>query len=167
MLVDASPLIYLAKLDALDVVAQAGHVPLVTPEVERETSRPGLAYRFADAVTIANALRDQVLVRIALSQDEALDATRLATSARGIHPGESEVLAIAAARGLPVLLYERRALRLARSLGLDAWSPIQLLVAGTPDPAQLRDRIVRFAGLVELRYSEVDALLRALEGNRR
>jgi len=165
-LVDASPLIYLAKLDALDVFARAGHVPLVTPEVERETARPGLAYRFPDAVSIGDALRDRVLTRIILSEDERADAGRLAASARGIHPGESEVLAVATGRDIPVLLYERRALRLARSLGLDTWSPIRLLVEGTPHPAQLRDRIVGFARLVELRYGEVDELLRALEGNR-
>ena len=46
VMVDASPLIYLAKLDALDVFARAGHVPYVTPEVERETARAGLAYRY-------------------------------------------------------------------------------------------------------------------------
>ena len=62
-MVDAGPLIYLAKLDALDVFAQTGHVPLITPEVERETARAGLAYRFPDALAIAEALRDGVLVR--------------------------------------------------------------------------------------------------------
>ncbi len=166
MLVDASPLICLAKLDALDVFAQAGHMPLVTPEVERETSRPGLAYRFTDAVTIADAFLDETLIRVTVSTEEHADAVRLVTTAHGIHQGESEVLAVALARRLPVLLYERRALRLARSLGLDTWSPIRLLVAGTPDQPQLRDRIVRFAGLVELRYREVDELFRALEGKR-
>lgn len=105
-------------------------------------------------------------MRVTVSDEEHTDAGRLATTARGIHQGESEVLAVSIARDLPALLYERRALRLARSLGTDPWSPIRLLVAGTPDLARLRDRIVRFAGLVELRYREVDELLRTLEGKR-
>lgn len=162
-MVDAGPLIYLAKLDALDVFAAAGQVPIVTPEVERETSRPGLAYRYPDAVSIAEALRNGVLERTTVSAEERRVAQRLTAEVGGIDPGESEVLAVAVARGLPALLYERRAVRLARSLGLDTWSPIRLLLAGTSDAAQLRDRIVRFARLVEMRFEDVEELIRRIE----
>jgi len=163
-MVDASPLIYLAKLDALDVFGQAGHVPLITPEVERETARPGLAYRFPDALAIAEAIRDGVLVRTELTDAEQRVATRLAAEAGGLDAGESEVLAVAEARELPVLLHERRAIRLARSLGLDTWSPVRLLMAGTPDRELLRDRVLRFARLVQMRFEDVEALMERLEG---
>lgn len=166
MLVDASPLIYLAKLDALDVFSAAGQAPLVTPEVQRETSRPGLAYRFPDAVLIADALRGGLLA-LTVSDDERRVAERLGVDAGGLDRGESEVLAVAVNRRLPVLLYERRAARLARSLGLDTWSPIRLLVAGTPDREQLRDRLIRFARLVEMRFEDVDELIRSIERRRR
>ena len=163
-MVDASPLIYLAKLDALDVFVRAGHVPYITPEVERETSRAGLAYRYPDALAIAEAIRDGVLVRIELTDQERRAAGRLATESGGLDAGESEVLAVAEARELPVLLHERRAIRLARSLGLDTWSPIRLLMAGTPDRGLLRDRVLRFARLVQMRFEDVEALMERIEG---
>jgi len=74
------------------------------------------------------------------------------------------VLAVAEARELPVLLHERRAIRLARSLGLDTWSPIRLLMAGTPDRGLLRDRVLRFARLVQMRFEDVEALMERIEG---
>lgn len=163
-MVDAGPLIYLAKLDALDVFAQTGHVPLITPEVERETARAGLAYRFPDALAIAEALRDGVLVRTDVSDQERHVAARLSTEAGGLDPGESEVLAAAEARELPVLLYERRAIRLSRSLGLDTWSPVRILMQGTPDRQLLRSRVLRFARLVQMRFEDVEALVQRVEG---
>ena len=163
----AGPLVYLAKLDALDVFARAGHVPYVTPEVERETARAGLAYRYPDALAIAGAIRDGVLVRTELTDEERRGAARLSTDAGGLDAGESEVLAAAEARELPVLLHERRAIRLARSLGLDTWSPIRLLMAGTLDRGLLRDRILRFARLVQMRFEDVEALMERIEGTPR
>jgi predicted nucleic acid-binding protein len=166
-MVDASPLIYLAKLDALDVFAQVGHVPLITPEVERESARPGLAYRFPDALTIAEAIRDGILVRTELTEEERRIAARLGAEAGGLDAGESEVLAAAEARELPVLLHERRAIRLARSLGLDTWSPLRLLMEGTAELDLLRERVLRFARLVQMRFEDVEALIQRIEGTAR
>gem|GEM_PF-3462295 len=164
VMVDASPLIYLAKLDALDVFGLAGHVPLITPEVERETARPGLAYRFPDALMIAEALRDGVLVRTELSEQERTVASQLGAEAGGLDAGESEVLAAAGARELPVLLHERRAIRMARSLGLETWSPVRLLIEGTPDRELSRTRVLEFARMVQMRFEDVEALVRRIEG---
>src|SRR5687768_12364491 len=106
MLVDASPLIYLAKLEAMDVFEQSGHTPLITPRVERETARPGLAYEYPDAMVIADALRSGTLSRTSLSEAEQRVAERLVAEAGGLDPGEAEVLAAAGQRQLPVLLFE-------------------------------------------------------------
>jgi predicted nucleic acid-binding protein len=163
LIVDAGPLIYLAKLEALDVSRVAGHTPLVTPEVERETARPGLAYVYPDALLVAEALRNGVLTRTVLSEEEHLTARRLAREAGGLDAGEAEVLAAAASRSLPVLLFERQAVRLARSLGLDTWSPIRLLLAGTPDSALLRERLVGFARLVSMRIEDVETVIQSIE----
>jgi predicted nucleic acid-binding protein len=162
-MVDAGPLIYLAKLDALDVFAGAGHQPLVTPEVERETARPGLAYIYPDASLIAEALRDGLLQRTGLSEEENEVAERLTTEAGGLDRGESEVIAAAARRSLPALLYERRAIRLARSLGLEVWSPLRLLVVGTNESELLRERARRFARLVEMRFEQLERVIREIE----
>ena len=166
-MVDAGPLIYLAKLGALDVFARAGHVPLITPEVERETARAGLAYRFPDAIAVAEAIRDGILVRTELTDEERRVAARLGTEAGGLDAGESEVLAAAEARELPVLLHERRAIRLAKSLGLVTWSPVRLLFEGTPDRELLRVRVLRFARLVQMRFEDAEALLQRIEGTTR
>ncbi len=166
VLVDASPLIYLAKLDALDVFAGSGHQPLVTAEVERETARAGLAYDHPDAMTIAEALRDGALHRTTISDRERAVAQRLGAEAGGLDIGESEVLAAAQARRLPVVIFERRATRLARSMGLETWSPVRLLIAGTADAGLRRDRIIRFGRLVAMRYEDVEALIRWIEGRK-
>ena len=166
MLVDASPLIYLAKLEALDVFATVGYEPLVTPAVERETSRAGLAYVYPDAALISQGLRTGVLSRTQLTAAEESVARRLGAEAGGLDPGEAEVLAAAATRSLPVLLFERRALRLARSLGVEAWSPVRLLIDGTPDPAARVDRLTRFARLVQMRFEDLERLVGGIEEGR-
>lgn len=163
VLVDAGPLIYLAKLDALDVFEHAGHTALVTPEVERETARPGLAYVYPDALMIAEALARGVLSHTALSESERVAADELMGEAGGLDMGEAEVLAVAAGRTLPVLLFERRATRLARALGIDTWSPLRLLAAGTPDRRLLRERVLAFARLVDMRFEDVEQLIQGIE----
>jgi predicted nucleic acid-binding protein len=166
-MVDASPLIYLAKIDALDVFMGAGFRPMVTPAVERETATAGLAYEHPDAAVVANAIRDGTLEPTKLSREEEQEADRLMAASGGLDRGEAEVLAAAASRTLPVLLFERRATRLAASLGLEAWSAVEILVAGTPDGRLLRTRVLAFAGLVNMRFADLDALLRRIEGDDR
>jgi predicted nucleic acid-binding protein len=166
-MVDASPLIYLAKLDALDVFKAAGFGPLVTPEVERETARAGLAYEHPDAAVIADAMRAGTVKRTELTASEQKEAEQLMKASGGLDRGEAESLAAAAARDLPVLLFERRATRLAASLGLDAWSPVEILIAGTHERNVLRARLLAFAGLVDMRFSDVESLLARIEDDYR
>lgn len=167
VMVDASPLIYLAKLDALDVFLSAAYRPLVTAEVERETARLGLAYEHPDAAVVADAIRAGTLERTELTAAEEQQAERLMTASGGLARGEAEVLAAAASRTLPVLLFERRATRLATSLGLDAWSPVEILIAGTPDRRVLRQRLLAFAGLVSMRFADLEKLLERIEDDDR
>jgi hypothetical protein len=166
-MVDAGPLIYLAKLDALDTFDHTGHTPLVTEEVERETARPGLGYEHPDSLVIADALRAGRLVRTKLTTAEQATAERLRGESGGIDAGEAEVLAGALQRRLPVLLFEQRATRLARSMGIDAWTPVRLLFAGTPDANLLRDRVLGFASLVQMRFEDVPPLLKVIEERER
>lgn len=163
MLVDASPLIYLAKMEALDVFQASGIAPLITAEVETETARPGLGYQHPDSIVIADALRSGVLKRTQLSAGEVKAAERLLNEAGGIDRGEAEVLAAAFARRMPALLFERRATRLARSMGIEALSPIDMLVTGTPGRGLLADRIRRFGRLVQMRFEDVQTLLELIE----
>jgi predicted nucleic acid-binding protein len=162
VLVDASPLIYLAKIDALDVFAASGNVPLLTKEVEREVARPSLAYEHPDSLLIADALASGLLQRTELTAPEIASAERL-HAAGGLDRGEAEVLAAAVSRGVGVLLFERRATRLARSMAIDTWTPLRILFAGTADHALLATRIREFAALVHMRFEDVEAALRLIE----
>ena len=163
VLVDSSPLIYLAKLEALDVFEFSGQTPLVTQEVERETARPGLGYEHPDALVIADALRSGLLKRTVLTGAEQEAAARVLDEAGGIDQGEAEILAAAAQRGQVVLLFERRATRLARSMGIEAWTPVRLLFAGTHDAALLRRRTRAFGALVQMRYDDIERLIQMTE----
>jgi hypothetical protein len=161
--VDAGPLIYVAKLDALDVFGVAGLQPLVTTEVERETSRPALAYDHPDSLAIAGALGSGVLRRTELTAEERQAAVRIQQQAPALKTGEAEVLAAGQGRNLPVLLFERRALRFASAIALDVWLPPRLLFAGTRDRTVLRERILNFARLVDLPFAQVEAHLYEVE----
>ena len=163
MLVDASPLIYLAKIDALGVFEASGYVPLITKEVERETARPGLAYQHPDSLLIAEAIRSGLLRRTDLSEREKEVAERLLNEAGGIGRGEAEVLAAAMERSLPALLSERRANSLAKSMGIDTRTPIDLIFTGTTQRALLARRVRQFAELVEMRLSDLEALMQRIE----
>jgi predicted nucleic acid-binding protein len=163
VLVDSSPLIYLAKLDALDVFEIVGRQALITLEVERETTRPKLAYDFPDSLKVAEALRTGSLGKTDLTADEKTLAERLQRHAPGLHAGEAGVLAAAQFRRLPVALSERRALRLADALGFDVWRPVRLLFAGTTDAALLRSRILAFARLVDMPFADVEIAINAVE----
>lgn len=163
MLVDASPLIYLAKLGALDVFANSGHEPLITPEIEREAARPGLAYEHPDSLLIAEALRSGLLRRTVLDDDETEMALRLQGHTGTLKLGEAQVLAAGQSRRMPVLLFERRAIRVAGSLGLERWGPEKLLLAGTLDPEQLRRRLVAFAKLIDRPFADLDHVLKRAE----
>ncbi|MDP8904029.1 MAG: hypothetical protein M3N29_01710 [Chloroflexota bacterium] len=160
---DASPLIYLAKLDALDVFTNSGHLCRITPEVERETARAGLSYEHPDALVVADAIRSGLLVRTELTPDEMAVARRLEHEAGGVDRGEAEVLAAATSRAEPALLFERRATRLARSMGIDTWSPVRLLFAGTRSPVELRERVGAFGRLVNMRLVDVQKLLNLIQ----
>jgi len=166
-MIDASPLIYLAKLDALDVFESAGYRPFITPEVERETASAGLAYQHPDAALIAEQIRTGTLERSELTASEQQEAERLMKASGGLDRGEAEALAAAALRGLPVLLFERRATRLAASLGVSAWTPIEILIAGTRDLGLMRARVLAFARLVNMRFADLESLLQRVEDDDR
>ena len=166
VVLDASPLIYLAKLGALDVLANATKEAVVTPTVLEEVTRPQLAYRHPDAVDIEQAV-DRGLVRVKeLGDEEQALAADFAARVPGLHLGEAEVLAVAVSRSLAAVIFERQARRVARSLGAELVDVVELLVAGTTDEELRDDRIIRFARLVNMRFDHVAQLLARIGSHR-
>lgn len=166
LVLDASPLIYLAKLAALDVLSVATREAAVTPVVLEEVTRPQLAYRHPDAVEIEQAVVNGLVQVWELEADERSLAADFAERVPGLHHGAAEVLSLAISRSVAAVILERQARRVARTLGAELVDVVELLVAGTPDLELREDRVIRFARLVNMRFDHVAQLLARL-GSRR
>jgi predicted nucleic acid-binding protein len=166
IVLDASPLICLTKLEALDVLSVATRAAAVTPMVFEEATRPQLAYRHPDAVEIEQAVASGRIETLELSGDEESEASSMLERIPGLHHGEAEVLSVAVSRSMPAVIFERRARRVARMLGAELVDVTELIVAGTVDGALMEDRIVRFARMVNMRFDHVTELLSRI-GSRR
>lgn len=160
VVLDAGPLIFLAKLDAFDVFTPSGWTGVVPESVYAEAARPGLSFRYPEIPLVERARSDGRLWVISPDQPEADLAIEFGSRTSGLHAGELDVLALGATRGWPVCFHERQAARLARALGLDTLHLVELLAAGTPDRGRLEDRIRRFARLTNLAMDDLDTLLR-------
>lgn len=167
LVLDAGPLIYLAKLDAFDTFLVAGRTAVVPPSVYAETARPELAFRHPEVAVIEGARDDGRLVVVALDARETQLAADLAVRSAGLHVGELDVLALGRARGWPVCLHERQAARLARAIGVATIHLVELLFEGTTDPGELERRVRHFARLTNMTMDDLDELLTLIEGRRR
>jgi hypothetical protein len=167
LVLDAGPIIYLAKLDALDAPAIAGRTPVVPASVYAEAARLGLAFRHPEVVVIEQAQQDGRLLVMTLDGREKGLAGELARRSAGLHAGELDALALGRARAWPVCLHERQAARLAGALGVRTVHLVDLLFEGTKDPDVLEDRIRHFARLTNLVMGDLDLLLHLIEGRRR
>jgi len=159
LVLDASPLIYLAKLDAFDAVAIAGHVAVVPPSVLAEAARPELAI-------IERVRAEGQLAVLPLEPSETELATDLAGRHGGLHAGELDVLALGQVRGWVTCFHERQAARLARALGVVTVHLVEVLFAGTPDVDLLEQRIRHFARLTNLTMNDLDTLLNLIRERR-
>ncbi|MDQ3689672.1 MAG: hypothetical protein M3406_06475 [Chloroflexota bacterium] len=159
MIVDAGPLIYLAKIDALDIFRPERPGGL-TEGVRRETLVPQATYRFPEIVAIERALAVGQLRLLPMHADEQEAAADLERRIPGLGTGERESIAVAQGRTWSALLFDRRAARIARSMGIQAVTPIEILLARTVGDDLLARRIRRLAGLTDMR---IDALEQILE----
>jgi predicted nucleic acid-binding protein len=166
LVLDASPLIYLAKLSALDVFSAAGYRAKVPESVARETTGAGVAYRHPDAAEVTKAIGSGLIEVVQPTEPEVEDARRIQAMAAGLHQGEADVLAIGRARGIPITVTERQAGRFARSLGLQVVGFRQLLFEGTRDLDQLETRLRSLANLTQMRMSDLDQLIAEIDRRR-
>jgi len=163
LVLDAGPLIYVAKLDAFDTFSVAGRTAVVPPSVYAEAARPEFAFRHPEIAVIEQARDDGRLVVVALNARETQLAAELAVRSAGLHVGELDVLALGRARGWPVCLHERQAARLARALGVATVHLVELLFEGTAEAGELERRVRHFARLTNMTMDDLDALLTLIE----
>jgi hypothetical protein len=166
IVLDASPLIYLAKLDALDAIAIAGHTAVVAPSVDAEAARPELAFRHPEIAIIQRTRAAGQLLVVELDERERELAIELAGRYGGLHAGELDVLALGQIRGWAVCFHERQAARIAGALGVATIDLVEILFGGTPDVDLLARRVRAFARLTNLTMTDLDALLELI-GERR
>mgnify|MGYP002760461879 FL=1 len=102
---DATPLIYLAKAERLDVIETLDEPRVVPEAVYREVVTTGVERGYDDARRIERAVEDGLVDTFAVDTDDSPVATRLAR-----HPGLSDadvaVLACADARGAVAVIDE-------------------------------------------------------------
>lgn len=163
---DASPLIYLAKLEALEVIDELSISAMLPPAVASETAQPNLLYRHPDATLIDRYIRDGLLDVVRLTKAEREVAEDLAARLPALHAGEREVLAVALEREVPAVLFERGARNVAKAIGVKLVHVIDLLFDGTADDEALESRVRTFAQLTNMRVADYDALLASVQRRR-
>ncbi len=138
--VDAAPLIFLAKLERLDLLRRGADDVLTVPAVRREID----AHSDAAAHALRAASADWLRVRA------PANASAVALLLADLDPGEAEVLILASELNADrVVLDDLDARRRARRLGLPVVGTVGLLLAARlrGDIAALRpelDRLLRF-----------------------
>jgi hypothetical protein len=151
-------LIYLAKLDAIGAFQLGGYRALIPEAVLEETTRPAVVYRHPDAVMIETAIAEAEVHVTTLTTGEAAQAQALSSSVSGLGSGESEVLAVAKARDIPAVVFERRGQAVARGHGIRLVDLIEVLFDGTRENDLLAQRIRRLAEMVDMRLADYEQL---------
>ena len=158
LVVDASPLIYLAKIDALDVFP-LGYPALITEAVRREGVLPQAAYRFSEIAWIDEGIRVGRISVVALRSDEEEAVVDIGRRIPGLGLGERESIAVALARGWSAVLFDRRANRIAQALGVRVVGIVEVLFGRTADGELLERRLRRLASLLDMRIDALEQLL--------
>jgi len=158
LVLNAGPLIYLAKLDAFDALRPHARCA-ITSGVEQEVVRPASAYRFPEIAWVEGVIRTGSLEVVSMTTDEQARTDRLGHEVPGLGRGERETIAVAATRGWSAALFDRRARRIAEANGVTVVGVPGLLFAGTRQPDLLERRIRAFATLVNMRLDDLERLL--------
>ena len=131
---DATPLIYLAKAERLDVVEPLDEPRVVQEAVYREVVTAGVEQGYDDARRIERAAEDGLIDVVAVDTDDSPVATRLAR-----HPGLSDadaaVLACADARDAIAVMDESAGRSAAEVEDVETRGTAYLILAAVRDGA--------------------------------
>ena len=162
--VDASPLIYLAKLDALDVFTMDDPAA-ISEGVRSEVLLPQAAYRFPEIVQIDESIREGRIEVVSLDDTERGSAEALSRRVPGLGRGELETIAVARARRWSAVIADLRTSRIAEVHGVPVVGMVELLFTRTSSD-QLAGRLRALARLVNMRMETLDRLLTRVEARR-
>lgn len=158
LIVDASPLIYLAKLDALDVFG-GDLAAAISEGVRNEVLLPQAAFRYPEIVGIDDSIRSGRIMVVSPDRGEVKSIETLSRQVPGLGRGELETIAIARSRRWSAVLADRRATRIAEIHGVTVIGIVEFLFARTKDGKVLASRIRSLAGLVNMRIETLEGLL--------
>ncbi len=135
---NATPLIFLGKLNAVHVLQSLYHAVLISPKVYYETIVSGLQYGHSDAIVL-NLYYQKGLFQIETSFDTNI-VTQLETDS-GLDADEAETIALAIRKGASLaLIDELKARQAAREKGLTIKGTLGVLfeacMKGLIDPMQ-------------------------------
>jgi len=115
---DASSLIVLAKLNALDTLHAIYGPVVITDTVFRETVLEGKRRNKEDALIVEAAIERGRLVRVSLTQRQQALAAALRAGTWACDPGEAEAIAYAEDTGSLLIIEDRQAKAVARARGV-------------------------------------------------
>lgn len=124
---NASPLIYLAKVDALYLLYSLYGEIIIPKEVYKEAVVRGLEKGFEDAAKVEEAVRKG---KLTIKEAPASIVENILNVASGLDRGEAEVLALALHIGrCHVIVDDKLARQVARSLGLKPHGTLYLIAS--------------------------------------
>ena len=127
--IDASPLIYYARLDRLAFVSLVVGEVGIAPAVYQEAVVEGLRRGHSDAARIEEALRHGTLSVVSLDARERQLAGQLQVDPR-LGPGECETIACAGRRGVHAILEDRKARQVAARHDVRTMKSVDILFLG-------------------------------------
>lgn len=123
---DASSLIVLAKLNALEVLYTIYGPVALTETVSKETILQGKAGNHDDALLIEAAVERGWLVQVTLTEKQRRLSEAYRAASRAIDLGEAEAIAYAEDTGAFLVIEDRKAKVIARARGVQ-YTTIQML----------------------------------------
>jgi predicted nucleic acid-binding protein len=170
VVLDASVLIALAKIERLHLVRAVYEAGMLSPAVFAEVVDAGRRIRAPGMEWIEHALSEGWLQTARLTSAEVALAARLRRSSR-LHGGEAEALAIASRRKLAIVVDDKPARHAAAALGLDFLGTAGVLLearfTGRLTLAEFEKSVVALADVIWLAPRVVAAVFSAAREGKR
>lgn len=126
---DATPLIYMAKLNKLHLLKEIFTEIQVTPEVKREAIDKGKEKGYIDTYIIEEALKEGWIVESSLTE-ESMERCKALALIAGIDIGEAQTIFIARQKNQKIVLIDQsNAREAARQLGLTPRGTIYVVLS--------------------------------------
>ena len=124
--IDASSLIVLAKLNAIQEAVDAYGVLGITQSVEQETVYTGKTRGYADAHRIEMAIISGQIIVNEINNTIVKKAAELRRSSTALSESDCHIIAFSATKALPLVLQDRRARLAAEAIGVETISIVGL-----------------------------------------